>query len=885
NLSGADLTKANLTGSNLTNANLSGADLTKANLSDTDLTNAKLINNNLSDVDLTGANLTNTIINSASKAFEEFLEADQKIVLATSELDGYETTLENICKKIQEEFKFDFISISLVMPEQNTIEAVYGTGIAKKWVDQVRHHIDEEKNLRDIQADIVKTCQTEIIVGWDKRFDLGVYDRFKHDSVSRIFTPIFLVDDENNKLMDDWFKKYNWENNFIQKQEDGHRVFHMDKLPDNISLEVIGTLEAGYEKKDKSITDQQVILLAKLLAEEALSIRRIRLNYVLETIAESARKLFHADLTTLHFLWNPQQEGGKYTYEIFSGNPGPTPVNKFYPRQRGLGWQAITEQKVKVIYSSQEDGTLNPEFSEKARERGSRAYTAIPLLINSEDKVILRSISTINEKDNAQKNEQLKPLLVGVLYVHYWEESQFSKELVEQLRKYFINKAVVAIRNVIKYQKLREKTRQLSALQSITQSFNEIGSKLVSYIAWNTLNALAADVVVIYEYIQAENKFPFAPTFAGKFLENKNMDTETIDDNAVPWSLIKGEKDIYASKISDEPILENSSFVNREKIKSAAGILLKANNDLLGVMFINYRRIHNFVDEEKEIINSLASSAATAIHNQRWSETRDSIELGIITNQEDIKLIVQKAVQITGADVGEITIFDKNNKKIITQENYASDNQFEVSYRHEKITENDAAWVKMYEKPRCISDVNDVETKLKYQAYFNNINSELGVSVWDQNKSQRGLLIVASHQKEKFNESDRRKLEDISSLAYIAVHYAETDKTIREQTIATVGDLCRKLLSRINNDKDTTKVVLSILKELISQLHENNVEEENLTSLEHILLSKEPPVKQIINDLNESNVEDSKQRGNISLELISKEVDKTSIMFSQLSSY
>ncbi|MDZ8088463.1 MAG: GAF domain-containing protein [Nostoc sp. DedQUE12b] len=645
----------------------------------------------------------------------------------------------------------------------------------------------------------------------------------------------------------------------------------------------------------------KMIFNANLTTNEPIEIEVLDLfgklkPYVLETIAESARNLFKADLTTLHFLLNLQQGQGKYIYEIFSGNPGPTPVDEFSPRQNGLGWEAIIEGKIKVISSSQEDGTLNPNFSNKARRRGSRAYAAIPLLINSEDQVILRSISNINEKDNAQTNEQINAILVGVLYIHYWEKSPFHNIKIEQLQlgEYFADKAVVAIRNAIKYQKLREKTRQLSALQSITQSFNEIGSKLISYIAWNTLNALAADVVVIYEYIQAEKKLQFPPIFAGKFLENKNRDTETIDDNAVPWSLIKGGKDIYASKISDQPILENSSFVNREKIKSAAGILLKANNDLVGVMFIDYRRIHNFVDEEKEIINSLASSAATAIQNLRWSQTRDSIELGIITNQEQIKLIVQKAVEITGADVGEITIFDKSNKKIITQENYVTEKQFEVSYRHGKITENDAAWVKVYEEPRCIGDVDDVGTKLNYKAYFDNINSELGVSVWDQNKSQRGLLIVASHQKEKFNESDKRKLENISSLAYIAVHYAEKDKTIREQTIATVGNLCRKLLSRINinNDVKTTKVVLSVFKELISQLdenneisqlNENNVGKNLLTSLEHILLSNEPAVKKIINDLNESNVEDSKQRGDNSLELMNEEVDQTLVMLSKLS--
>ncbi|MCK5346392.1 MAG: GAF domain-containing sensor histidine kinase, partial [Candidatus Heimdallarchaeota archaeon] len=63
-------------------------------------------------------------------------------------------------------------------------------------------------------------------------------------------------------------------------------------------------------------------------------------------------------------------------------------------------------------------------------------------------------------------------------------------------------------------------------------------------------------------------------------------------------------------------------FIEREKIKSAAGILLMADEEIVGTMFVNYRRIHFFSDNEKEFIDTIASSAALAIKNQRSIQDR-----------------------------------------------------------------------------------------------------------------------------------------------------------------------------------------------------------------------------------------------------------------------
>jgi two-component system NtrC family sensor kinase len=75
----------------------------------------------------------------------------------------------------------------------------------------------------------------------------------------------------------------------------------------------------------------------------------------------------------------------------------------------------------------------------------------------------------------------------------------------------------------------------------------------------------------------------------------------------------------------ERPAGKGASFVTREKIKSSASLLLKVRNEVVGVMFVNYRYPHLFLDREKQIIETFASSAAIAIQDARqWENLKNT---------------------------------------------------------------------------------------------------------------------------------------------------------------------------------------------------------------------------------------------------------------------
>jgi GAF domain-containing protein len=82
---------------------------------------------------------------------------------------------------------FDYVQISLV-DSQDRIKAVAGVGVSETHLNQANQPLASQ----DIMADIIRTGKTEIITGWDERFNQTLYQAEGHAEWVRLFTPISL---------------------------------------------------------------------------------------------------------------------------------------------------------------------------------------------------------------------------------------------------------------------------------------------------------------------------------------------------------------------------------------------------------------------------------------------------------------------------------------------------------------------------------------------------------------------------------------------------------------------------------------------------------------------------------------------------------------------
>lgn len=570
--------------------------------------------------------LLRTLADHASMALgweQMLLRSSRAIERATSDLYQLEVRLDELCADIQA-LGFDFAAVHLIRPEENIIETVYGTGIAKEWSGRSSYYLIDDRDLRGIQADILllRPLRTEIIRGWDDRFDRGVFYDFAQHRLVRLYMPLFITRDRSGEITTDWIVDHYWafwKESRTQQWEDreaGDRtVLRLNWPPNDYHVEVIGTVEAGFCDSKKEISVDIANELSQLVARRATDIRRSSLHHVLEAIVEQARQIVRADSATLHFPYEPDQ---LFLFQAQAGQLGPRYLSDFPPRDRGLGWQAMNSGEPRFVpdpskgHTEDELSRWNPTLY----QQGIKAMAAFPLAVGSE---------------------------TGVLYVHFQKAHWFREAEIGWIWL-LANRAADAIRHVMNYTHIRDRARQLATLQTIA---NSLGSSpdhpdLLRKISGNTLNLFAADLVTIYEYSKRDNRVLTPPSIAGRLKEAREMQTEIYPDDA-PRLLIRHGGNVYASQknIGHHSILNNpagkksgrtANFVLREGVKSAAAILLRTGTELVGVMFINFRRPHRFSEEEKAIIDALASSAALAIQNRRDLERRQQ-DLVTITHQ------------------------------------------------------------------------------------------------------------------------------------------------------------------------------------------------------------------------------------------------------------
>jgi GAF domain-containing protein len=519
---------------------------------------------------------------------------------------------------------FDFGAVQLIDRASDTIATVQGIGIAQAWTGLAKHRLDVDAEARDIQADIAQNLTIEIITGWDPRFDLWIFNQFNHQRLIRIFAPIFLRRDQKGNLDLPTLECYDWEHpEKVQTKNGSVLRFKPSKIlatEQRYDIEVIGTIEAGYQitqRNSISVDDAQGFF--RVICEKARALWETQLNNVLETIVKNAMQLIAADSATIRLLYEPIKE--RYAFNVCAGKIGPEFLKIYYPKRGRLGDQALRDGEPKVLDRDFE--AYYPDFYHLAElkklypdrykpDEGIRALACFPLIVS-----------------DAQ---------YGLLYLHYWREHRFSNEELEW-GKLFAEQAVSALKNTLVFQEKRQAARALDSLHFVGQflvSQPQVKVEdLLRRIAQSALNVLNADVITVYLYDQQQDNFPLLPPLVeGRLLVVGFPMMGQIERNDAPSRIIREiRQNIYAPDALQHPIFcdrtrvrppgKEIPFVDREKIKSSAGILFQVGSEIVGVMFVNYRTRHEFAPEERRLIETFASAAAIGIYNARLFNRTD----------------------------------------------------------------------------------------------------------------------------------------------------------------------------------------------------------------------------------------------------------------------
>lgn len=148
-----------------------------------------------------------------------------------AEEKNYEKIMQHIVDSITTTLKYKFVNISLI--EGNYIKTKYLAGIHKVQQREFKKMAVHSLDSKDIQADIVRRKEIEVLDSNDARLDPKIYEKFGHKNLIRVFIP--MIEQSTNK--------------------------------------VLGTIEAGYPKEYR-----------KYIYEQDIEILRNFVNYAAQTL-------------------------------------------------------------------------------------------------------------------------------------------------------------------------------------------------------------------------------------------------------------------------------------------------------------------------------------------------------------------------------------------------------------------------------------------------------------------------------------------------------------------------------------------------------------------------------------------------------------------------
>jgi len=205
--------------------------------------------------------------------------------------------------------------------------------------------------------------------------------------------------------------------------------------------------------------------------------------------------------------------------------------------------------------------------------------------------------------------------VIGMLALES-DQPSFYTSADEDHAEAFANQVVPAIINAEKYkgaESLIEITRELNKQVDRSLLLQKIVNSAV-----NKNSIIGADKAIIYDYDAELDSFK-SPAFHAGGLLNPELSNPPFAKTSVVYRCTELTEPHLAPRIKSSDVL-CGNFTRREKIVSAAVFPLRVDEELVGLMFINYLDQHDFTDQEEEVMKLFALQAAIAIQNARRYE-------------------------------------------------------------------------------------------------------------------------------------------------------------------------------------------------------------------------------------------------------------------------
>jgi len=548
------------------------------------------------------------------------------------------------------------------------------------------------------------------------------------------------------------------------------------------------------------------------------------LETTLLRIAKAAQQVLGAELIDLYQYF--QSEDRYVLPPIQVGSRYDNTVAKKEIYKDDVIYQIVKRKQSNYVVDAQNSKSLTKAFTVKRGDVPKKRF------VIREDIKSSASIPLIAGKE-----------VVGVLFINYRTLQRFSQEQIK-LIELFAHQASIAVYNSRLYKEIDARAADLEKLQDAGASILAIPKKTenlrktLTRIARDARKLLDAELIDIYQYFQNSDSYDLPPIQVGDRFKPSIKKDKIYEDDII-WGVVKGRVPKYVTDAQSDNDLKKpfkikqkgkpiERFVVREKIKSTAAIPLIVNNEVVGVLFANYRVSQDFSSQQQHLIELFAHQSAISIWNARlFTSVQERLgerlaDIGAFKQIYEkmygskqnrlFSLIADQAARLTGGKYSGVWLVDKTGKKLelggLGGGHRPTHDLPAIPINRNSIN----GWV-VNTKKSYVS--NDARNDRHYKEWYADTRSELTVPLLLQNKVI-GTLNVESTVIGNFTSDHQKLLEALASQAVVIIQNAKVVKRLD-----TLDDIGRVLTSAIR--KKEAGVLDLIYKEASKLMDTDNM--------------------------------------------------------------
>lgn len=436
----------------------------------------------------------------------------------------------------------------------------------------------------------------------------------------------------------------------------------------------------------------------------------------------------------------------------------------------------------------------------------------------------------------------------------------------ERVLEIFASQSAIAIENARLFTREKHRASEMETLvgiaQAVTEAVTERPQSLLEHIARGACEVLRADCAVVCPFVATEPD-TYDVSNVATFGTVHPLELSRKPPANDPVHLIRKRNLLACGDLAHEqPALAQAPFFSQESIRAFVGVLLQADEEELGTLYVSFRAPHHFEEHELTSVRLIAHQAALAIAKSRLFETlnqdllqsnaellrklREMEQLQKISNMIGSTLeidkvfdgILQGAMSVTGAPYANIMTIDEESGAIISHVRCEGQTTTERIDPREVV---EVPSIAEEERSAVVSDVTAPsagETSWTgiYRRLLPKARSVTFTPIIGGGEQKRiGLLGISSPRPGEFGPDDRRLLEALSNQAAIAIQnarYLQAVRGLQEQQveaerIAAIADVAANMVHRINNNVGAIRPLIQQIELRLahSQLDEGYLQE------------------------------------------------------------